>query len=148
MKRNFLWALVGLLAGLFVMERERRKELSALVKSGDIVKSSSATVATPASSQSTGQDRTPEDMSEYYRTRRMYLTDYDPLEVAEHIDRIALELIQPNMTPAEAMRVANVMSELARGATVYDSGRKIDARRDRKKRSDDWIDDIDLGEDK
>lgn len=147
MRKNFLWTLVGLLTGLFVMERERRKELSALVTAG--VKSATTTTAAPAPSQP-GQDRTPEEISEYYRTRRMYLTDYDPLEVAEHLDRLALELIQPNMTPAEAIRVANTMSELARSAMVYDSARKIDARRENKKRSrsDDWIDDIDLGEDK
>lgn len=138
MKRNLIWTLLGLVTGLWLMERERRKDWAAVAKAAP----------QPAPPQPNRKDRTIEEMSDYYRTRKLYLTDYDEMEIAEHLDRVALELIQPNMTPLEATRVANEMSEVARSAMVYKSGRKNDAYREEMNRTDGWLDDLGLSEDR
>lgn len=121
--RVLLGALIGLFLGLWFSERERRVEQQKVA-------------ARP--------DRNLEEMSEAYKKRRASLYDYKNDEIAVHIDHLARELVQPNMTPLEAERVATEISEIARKALGYELGAKMRNRK-REERTNQWLDDLENG---
>jgi L-lactate utilization protein LutC len=143
--KAFLWTLVGLFFGMWFTERERRKEAAASQgKIDSALQNALQTVAqmfVAGASKPQGEarkDRTLEEMSEQYKSRRAKLSEYSEDDIAEHLDRICTELAQPNMTPLEAERVGIALSELARNALNWDARKKTEKDR----RAQKWIDEI------
>jgi hypothetical protein len=122
--KAFVWALTGLFFGLWYTERQRRIEHAATI------------------TELSRKDRTLEELSDEYKHRREYLIDYNEDEIAEHLDTLCTQLVQPNMTPLEANRVGIALSEMMRSGLGWRSWRK-----DRmKRRADKWIDAIGEGD--
>lgn len=134
--KNFFTILMSTLAGIFfglwVSERQRRLETAAQGMS-----SPQSIVREPR------KDRTPEEISPGYKNRRESIGEYNDDEIAEHLDSLAKELIQPGLTPLEAERVANAMSEVARSALNYDVRRERVKSKAREARADEWLNDLD-----
>jgi L-lactate utilization protein LutC len=146
--KAFLWTLVGLFFGMWFTERERRKEAAAsqgkidstLQNALQMVAQVVAAGASKPQSQplEARKDRTLEEMSEQYKSRRTKLSEYSDDDIAEHLDRICTQLAQPNMTPLEAERVGIALSELARNALNWDARKKTE----KEHRAQKWIDEI------
>jgi hypothetical protein len=105
--------------------------------------------STPASAVAPSPAPTPEaapvrpsraldELSPTYRSRRPRLIDYSEEEIGVHLDALARELVQPDMTELEAERAGQVLSDTARKALNYDS-RKQDRRRKHDARTDTWL---------
>jgi hypothetical protein len=130
-------ALAGLFFGLWISERQRRIEL--------VDQSASSPLSIVREPR---QDRTPEDISPTYKGRRELIGEYDEDEIAPYLDTLMKELIQPDMSPLEAERVANAISDISRSAINYDFSRERIKRKAREARADEWLDNLNTdGED-
>lgn len=139
MRKNFLWGLVGLLAGLFVMERERRKELSAQVMQSMTAKD----VPPPAPPER--KSRTREELvPEPARDKESWYTFRDIAQLTDSLRATAREMVRPDMTPDEAKIVGDEWASWVGQLMFYHSGREMrDQQRDSN--ANRWIDEIEEG---
>jgi hypothetical protein len=143
--KAFLWALVGLFFGMWVTERERRLEqaqqdeqVKATLQNSLQSIAQTLAAASKTAAAEPRKDRMLEEMSDEYKNQKESLIDYNEDDIAGHIDKICMQLSQPNMTPLEAERVGIALSDLARSALGWEGWRK-----DRmKRRAQKWIDEI------
>jgi hypothetical protein len=135
--RNTLVFLFGIITGLWLTQRQHSKAIVHLYE-----RLLSAQKATEAMSSAPRTDRTPEELSDEYKNRRSSIGEYSEDEIADHLDRLTTQLVQPNMTPLEAHRVSTILSDIARSATNYEVYRERFKKKARDSRADQWINDL------
>jgi hypothetical protein len=136
--RNLLVFLFGIITGLWLTERQHSKAMISLYERLLSVQKGTADSSAAASRV----DRTPEELSDEYKNRRSSIGEYSEDEIADHLDRLTTQLVQPNMTPLEAHRVSTILSDIARSATNYDVYRERFKKKARDSRADQWINDL------
>jgi uncharacterized protein YneF (UPF0154 family) len=109
--KNALLVLVGLFAGLWLSERQRSERLERRV-----------------ATEPPRKDRTLEEMSAAYGANRHPAKDLVGIvedQFPDYVHQLAAELVQPNMTPLEAKRVADYLGSALVSARGYEFFREL-----------------------
>lgn len=123
-----------------MMERERRKELSALVKD-KVAKPESAITPTPSERKSSTRE---ELVPEPARNKESWYSVLDIAQLTDSLRTMARQMVKPDMTPDEAKIVGDEWASWVGQLMFYHSGREM-REQQRDTNTDRWIDELEEG---